>query len=82
MGELKLDPEIRDRVAETAKVLEGMGHVIEEIDAKNLGEALRLALARHRKAVSAAGKAMRAETTLETSPKFDGLRPVAPKPAQ
>ncbi|MER8428200.1 amidase [Mesorhizobium sp. M1403] len=31
-AELKLDPEIRDRVAETAKVLEGMGHVVEEID--------------------------------------------------
>ncbi|MCV3211851.1 amidase [Mesorhizobium sp. YC-39] len=31
-AELKLDPEIRDRVAETAKVLEEMGHVVQEID--------------------------------------------------
>ncbi|MFC3320679.1 amidase family protein [Mesorhizobium cantuariense] len=30
-AEVKLDPEIRDRVAETAKVLEGMGHEVEEI---------------------------------------------------
>ncbi|MER9045647.1 amidase family protein, partial [Mesorhizobium sp. M0817] len=32
-AEVKLDPEIRDRVAETAKVLEGMGHIVEEIPA-------------------------------------------------
>ncbi|MER8401984.1 amidase [Mesorhizobium sp. M1348] len=31
-GEVKLDPEIRDRVAETAKMLEEMGHVVEQID--------------------------------------------------
>ncbi|MER9140389.1 amidase [Mesorhizobium sp. M0830] len=31
-AEFKLDPEIRDRVAETAKVLEGMGHVVQEIE--------------------------------------------------
>ncbi|RWL14142.1 MAG: amidase [Mesorhizobium sp.] len=30
-AEVKLDPEIRDRVAETAKALEEMGHVVEEI---------------------------------------------------
>ncbi|MDX8542064.1 amidase [Mesorhizobium abyssinicae] len=30
-AEVKLDPEIRDRVAETAKVLEAMGHVVQEI---------------------------------------------------
>ncbi|WP_435926420.1 ISL3 family transposase [Mesorhizobium sp. WSM4083] len=51
---------------------------------QNLGEALRLALGRHRKAVSAAGKAMMAEMSgdddanpepsVETSPKLDGLR--------
>lgn len=51
---------------------------------QNLGEALRLALSRHRKAVSAVGKAMMAEMSgdddanpepsVETSPKLDGLR--------
>ncbi|WP_244662214.1 transposase [Mesorhizobium huakuii] len=51
---------------------------------QNLGEALRLALGRHRKAVSGAGKAMMAEMSgdadanpepsVETSPKLDGLR--------
>lgn len=32
-AEVGLDPEIRNRVAETAKVLEGMGHAVEEIHA-------------------------------------------------
>ncbi|WP_431311662.1 ISL3 family transposase [Neomesorhizobium albiziae] len=51
---------------------------------QNLGEALRLAVGRHRKAVSAAGKAMasemagnddaRPEPPVETSPKLDCLR--------
>lgn len=67
------------RGAPDAKQVADRWHLLQ-----NLGEALRLAVGRHRKAVSAAGKAMASEMTgnaeaepeppVETSPKLDCLR--------